>query len=100
MVNEKQAIIKELPPAKWHNEIWFEVVRMQTNKRIAYQKEKEFADQEEHQLKQIKVDAEEAIKRSKLLEAQESRRQELEIYQRQIEARNNSAYNLVNYTRK
>lgn len=47
-MTEKQAVIKELPPAKWHSDIWFEVVKMQTHRRLDYSKEqqKKFEDQQ------------------------------------------------------
>lgn len=38
-MTEKQAIIKDLPPMKWHSDIWFEVVKSQTQRRIDFQKD-------------------------------------------------------------
>ncbi|RYH31854.1 ankyrin repeat domain-containing protein, partial [archaeon] len=37
-MTEKQAVMKELPPMPWHSEVWFEVVKMQQNKRAEHER--------------------------------------------------------------
>lgn len=55
-MTEKQAVMKDLPPAKWHSEIWHEVVRMQTMKKRDFQQEIARAEEEQLRIKQLQVE--------------------------------------------
>lgn len=49
-MTEKQAVMKNLPPMKWHSDIWFEVVKTQTQRRLEHQKETQQAIDNERKL--------------------------------------------------
>jgi ankyrin repeat protein len=97
MVDAKQVVIKELPPAKWHNEVWFEVVKMHSQRKDDNDKLKQYNEKEERKLKEFQ---EELQENSKLLKAQQNkeiRQKELEEYQKQLDKRKNNNYNLQWY---
>ncbi len=56
-MTEKQAVMSELPPAKWHSDIWHEVVRMQASRRKDYQLEVFKSQGEDQRIKQMQDDA-------------------------------------------
>lgn len=56
-MTEKQAVMKDLPPAKWHNDVWHQVVKMQTQRRYEYQHEAEKAQEEQERILQIQENA-------------------------------------------
>lgn len=65
---EKQAVIKDLPPAKWHSDIWFEVVKMQSQRRSDYRQLCDLNRQEEERIEALKqaAQAEERQRRKRL----------------------------------
>lgn len=97
MVNEKQAVMKELPPAKWHNEIWFDVVNLRSQRKEEFEREKEFQAREEQKLKEFQATLLEGHKAQKLLENKEARQKELEKYQQELHRRKYNNYNLEYY---
>jgi hypothetical protein len=56
-MSEKQAVMRDLPPAKWHSDIWHEVVRMQTIKKRDYLMESTKAEEEHSRIKQLQENA-------------------------------------------
>jgi hypothetical protein len=56
-MTEKQSVLKDLPLQKWHNDVWFEVVRMQTKRREDYRRTQEQLADEERRLEWIKEQA-------------------------------------------
>lgn len=67
-MEEKQAVIKDLPPAKWHSDIWFEVVKMQSTRRSDYQRLCEQNRQEEERIAAMKATAQAEIRRKRMEE--------------------------------
>lgn len=65
-MTEKQAVIKDLPPAKWHNDVWFEVVKMQSKRRSDYQRLCEQNRREEERIEAIKAAAKAEERRKRI----------------------------------
>jgi ankyrin repeat protein len=56
-MTEKQAVMKDLPPAKWHSDVWHQVVKMQTQRRYEYQHASEKIEEEQEQIKLLQENA-------------------------------------------
>lgn len=65
-MTEKQAVIKDLPPAQWHSDIWFEVVKMQSTRRSDYQRMCEQNRQEEQRIEAMKLAAQTEERRKRI----------------------------------
>lgn len=100
MTNEKQAVFKELPPAKWHNDVWFEVVKLHSQKKINFQREREFQSREERKLKDFQQGLIEEQKQQQANLNKEMRKKEIEMYQQQLERQKNNKYNLALYQQR
>ncbi len=68
-MTEKQAVMKDLPPAKWHSDIWHEVVRMQTIKKIDFHQESSKEESERLKIKILQEDARQRAKNCEMAEA-------------------------------
>lgn len=78
-MTEKQAVMKELPPMPWHSDVWFEVVKMQTNKRAEHERSLRLHQEGEARLAAIREEA----RQRQLEERKEQRRQELVRYKQE-----------------
>lgn len=67
-MTEKQAVIKDLPPAKWHSAVWNEVVDMHKSKRIEHSRQQEQQRLEDERLAAIREAARREDKRKKMEE--------------------------------
>jgi hypothetical protein len=92
---EKQAIFKELPTGKWHNDIWKEVVKTQANKKLEFEMKRQYEQRENEKLRLFQQLLVEQHQRVKTAENKELRRIEMEEFQRNIEKQQNNKYNLA-----
>eukprot|EP01039_Chlorochromonas_danica_P005724 gene5724-6308_t len=75
-MTEKQAVITDLPPAPWHSDIWFEVVKAQTKSKREYGRIQRAQRVEEEKMERILEEA----RMEKLAERQRTRQLELRLY--------------------
>lgn len=61
-MGEKQSVIKELPPAKWHGKLWDGLTRMQEKKLVAFEKQKKLIEDLDRHRQGLEL---EKIKRTK-----------------------------------
>lgn len=75
-MEEKQAVIKELPIAPWHSKLWSNIITTKNNSINEYNKELKILEREDMRNKEIHNEALEKIRN----ERKEIRRQELIEY--------------------
>jgi ankyrin repeat protein len=81
-MTEKQAVFKELPPAPWHSDVWFEVVRMQTQRKSDHDRAMKAAKQDEENTQLMREEA----RLRQLEERKNARRLEIQQYKASLTA--------------
>jgi hypothetical protein len=80
-MGEKQSVIKELPPAKWHGKLWDGLTRMQDKKTIDHAKQLKLEHDLERHRQDIEVEKVQRVKAAIRVE----RRHELELQRIRLE---------------
>lgn len=76
-MTEKQAVMKELPPAPWHSEVWFDVIKMQTQRRLDHERVQQAAREDEDRLKAMR----EGMKQRQVQDRRTERQLEIQKFQ-------------------
>lgn len=80
-MTEKQAVLKDLPPATWHNDVWFQVVNMHAKRKVEHRRLADQTASEEQHFKMLREQA----KQDAVLSRREDRRLERQQQQEQAE---------------